>query len=71
MSEQKELIYRVEEKKKKFQAELESLQNDMADSAKKNKKVLENKIKEMSDDLVKARNDFSESVSKKNNQWLD
>lgn len=71
MSEQKELIYRVEEKKKKFQAELESLQNDMADSSKKNKKVLENKIKEMSDDLVKARNDFSESVSKKINQWLD
>ena len=70
MSEQSELIYRVEAKKKELQAELASMKNDITDSAIKNKKDLEDKIKEMTQDLKNAGDHFSESVAKKFNDWL-
>jgi len=70
MSETKELILRLEAKKKEFQAELVSIQNDMTESAKVNKEALESKIKEMSADLMNAKEGFSEKVAKKINEWL-
>jgi len=70
MSEQQELIYRVEAKKKELQAELASMKNDMADSAIKSKRELEAKIKEMTKDLKTSSEHFTEKVSKKFNDWL-
>ena len=70
MSEQKELTLRVEAKKKEFQAELASLKNDMSDSAKKNKILLEKKIKDIADELKNAREEFSETIAKKFNEWI-
>lgn len=70
MSQQQELIYRVEAKKKELQAELAGLKNDMADSAIKNKKELESKIKEMTSDLRNASDHFTENIAKKFNDWL-
>lgn len=70
MSEQKELILRMEAKKKEFQADLVSMKNDMSSKTKKNKEVLESKIKEMTKDLKNGKEHFSESVAKKFNEWL-
>jgi hypothetical protein len=71
MSEQKELTLRLEAKKKEFQAELASIKNDMTGSAKKSKDTLESKIKEITGDLRNAKEDFSEKIAKKFNEWLE
>lgn len=70
MSEQKELILRVEAKKKELQAELASVKNKMVGNAKESKKDLEEKIDNISDDLKNAKEDFSEAIAKKLNKWM-
>lgn len=70
MSEQKELILRVEAKKKELQAELASAKNKMIGNAKEAKAELEKKIENISDDLKNANKDFSETISKKLNKWM-
>lgn len=70
MSEQRELILRVEAKKMDLLLELEKLKNDVADSAGDNRDKLEKKIKEMSSDIKEAGEGFSEAVAKKINDWL-
>ncbi len=70
MSEQKELILRVEAKKKEFQAELASIENDIADGVKKKKKNLEGKIEEITNQLKNAENGLTETIAKKFNEWL-
>jgi len=70
MTEQVELILRVEAKKKEFQAELVGIKNNITESAKESKINLEKKIQEMTDDLKSAREYFSEAIAKKINKWL-
>ena len=70
MSEQKELILRVEAKKKELQAELASVKNKLVGNAKQSKKDLEDKIEDISGGLKNAKEDFSEAIAKKLNRWM-
>lgn len=70
MSEQKELIFRVEAKKKELQAELTSMKNDISESAVKKKKEIKEKVETITNDLKNANENFSEAIAKKINVWL-
>jgi predicted RNA-binding protein with PIN domain len=70
MPEQKELILRVEAKKKEFQAELASAKNKMIGNAKEANTELEEKLENISNDLKNAKEDFSEAIAKKLNEWM-
>lgn len=70
MSEQKELILRVKLKVKELQVELSKMENDIINNSSNAKVELEKKIKEVSADLANTKEEISESIAKKFNDWL-